>query len=133
MIKSNASSPQKGSVTHHHDQSIIFMSFNTTKATPNKPRTPIPLLLEELCDILNLPEIQKLKAIKDCLTIASTSDSRFLRVGFALRLTLAGYTPVIFLSDPRYKLVAYAIPLSKLQCDYNISHSPVSESIPNGK
>lgn len=35
--------PQNGAVTHHHDQSITLHSFNTMNATPNNPRTPIPL------------------------------------------------------------------------------------------
>lgn len=36
--------PQNGIVTNHHDQLIIFVNFKTTKATPKRPKTPIPEL-----------------------------------------------------------------------------------------
>jgi hypothetical protein len=35
-----------GDITHHHDQSIYFVSFSTMKAIVRSPQKPIPLLLE---------------------------------------------------------------------------------------
>lgn len=49
MIKRNkASPPQKGRVTHHHDQFMNPVSFSTTKATPSNPIADAPELLDEL-------------------------------------------------------------------------------------
>ena len=48
MKSANANPPQKGSVTHHHDQFINPVNFSTTNATPRSPKTPIPELLDEL-------------------------------------------------------------------------------------
>lgn len=46
---------QKGAVTHHHDQSIYPVNFNTTKATPKSPKTPTPPeLFDELLDFLTV-------------------------------------------------------------------------------
>lgn len=50
---SSAIPPQNGSVTHHHDQLIIFNNLRTTKTTPNKPTVEIPLL-DELSDMICL-------------------------------------------------------------------------------
>ena len=49
----NTNAPQKGAVTHHHDQSIYPINFNTTKATPKSPKIPTPPdLFDELLDFL---------------------------------------------------------------------------------
>ena len=40
IIKKMTNPPQKGSVTHHHDQSITFVNLSTTNATPSNPATP---------------------------------------------------------------------------------------------
>lgn len=54
MIRNSTIPPQKGKVTYHQDQSITFVSFNTTNATPNKPITLTPELLLFLLIIIYL-------------------------------------------------------------------------------
>lgn len=39
--------PHRGAVTHHHDQSITPVSFNTRNTRNNSPKKPIPPLLPE--------------------------------------------------------------------------------------
>jgi hypothetical protein len=37
-----ANGPQSGAVTHHHDQSILSVNFNTKKTMKVQPKSPIP-------------------------------------------------------------------------------------------
>ena len=39
--------PQRGAVTHHHDQSMTWVSFNTRNTKNNRPPNPIPELLDD--------------------------------------------------------------------------------------
>lgn len=52
-IRNRRNPPQNGAVTHHQDQAMTPHSFRTTKATPSKPRTPMPLELEEDEDMVS--------------------------------------------------------------------------------
>jgi hypothetical protein len=49
IINAKINGIQIGERTHHHDQVIVPMSFNTMNTIPSNPRNPIPdeLLLED--------------------------------------------------------------------------------------
>ena len=54
MTKNNANPPQKGIVTHHHDQSIYPINFNVTNDTPSSPVVMFKELFEfDLLIVLN--------------------------------------------------------------------------------
>lgn len=48
----SANPPQNGIVTHHHDQFMYPVNFNTTNATPRSPKAPIPELLDEFDSLI---------------------------------------------------------------------------------
>jgi hypothetical protein len=56
-----ASPIQNGSVTHHHDQLITCVSLSTTKATPNKPHTPMLELLFASAITFPLPRLARFR------------------------------------------------------------------------
>ena len=45
MATANTKPPQNGAVTHHQDHVILPNNFKVTKTTPNRPNTPMPLLV----------------------------------------------------------------------------------------
>ncbi len=47
----NTKGPQKGAVTHHHDQLMYPVSLSATNKTPSIPNTPIP---DELLEVVLL-------------------------------------------------------------------------------
>jgi hypothetical protein len=52
IVKTNP--PHNGAVTHHHDQSILFVNFNPKNNRKRSPKKPTPLELELFFDILNV-------------------------------------------------------------------------------
>lgn len=64
----NTKPPQSGIVTYHQDQFITLHSFRITKATPSKPKTPIPDDELEFLDIFILFKCYFEITILPCIT-----------------------------------------------------------------